>query len=78
MTVKLADGTLLALLVGDEGESSGRTYVKRADSPALFLISTYQLKKFFKERDELIEDEEKEDQPGSLSPPRLEEPNSPE
>ncbi len=80
VTVKLADGTVLTLLIGDEKESAGRTYVKRADSPTLFLVSSYQANKFFKKKEELIEEpkeEGEEEEPSFLPPPVLEKPPVP-
>ncbi|GEM_PF-1090295 len=75
ITVKLADGSEPGLLFGDEKESSSQIYVKKADSPTIFLIGKYQMNKFFKKRDELIEDkkqEGKKEKESLLPPPQLE------
>jgi hypothetical protein len=69
VSVKLADGTEYTLLVGDEKESSGKLYVKRADSPTIFLIGSYQAKKFFKKKDDLKETEKEEAEEESFLPP---------
>ncbi len=58
VTVKLPGNAEISLLVGKLDSANNRYYLKRADLPAIFLVSKYQVDNLFKTKDELLSKEE--------------------
>jgi len=74
LSVRLQDKTEITLQVGQPDSTKSRLYLKRADQPALFLVSKYQVDNLFKTKDQLLTKEETtpETEPSiPLPPPSL-------
>ena len=58
VTVKLQDNTEITVLIGKLDSANNRYYLKRADQPAIFLVTKYQVDNLFKTKEELLSKEE--------------------
>jgi hypothetical protein len=71
LSARLQDNTEITLQVGQPDSTKNRLYLQRANQPALFLVSKYQVDNLFKTRDQFLPTEESapETEPSIPLPP---------